>query len=76
MNAHPELPPHQRKDSECNGEPVVHDQFPDGDLLSDALHEVKPPPEAPELRFEVWIESMGRFGIEVKRGTYSVPGVV
>ena len=71
MNMHSEFPQHRCKDPQCNGEHIVHDQFPDSDLPGDALHEVKPLPEAPEPGVEVWIGS-GRFHIEVNGGTYSV----
>lgn len=72
MNNQPEFPSHRGKDSKCNGEPIVHDQFPESDLPADALNELKPLPEAPEPDFEVWVEGVGRFGIEVESGRYSV----
>ena len=71
MKIQPEFPPHRRKGSKGNGDPIAYDQFADCGLPGHALNELKPLSEAPELDFVVWVEDIGRLDIEVKGGTYS-----
>ena len=55
MNMHPPFPPHRRKNPRRGAGVVVHDQLADSCLLGHALCDLKPPSEAPELDFAVWV---------------------
>ena len=74
MTMHPPFPPHRRKNPRRGAGVVVHDQLADSCLPGHALCDLKPPSEAPELDFAVWVEGVGRVGIQVKDGKYSVDG--
>ena len=51
MNIHPPFPPHRRKGSKRNGDPIVYDQFADYGLPGHALYELKPLPQIPNWTF-------------------------
>ena len=63
MNMHPPFPPHWRQDLRRGAEVVVHDR----------LVQNHPSGHAPrQLDFTVWVEGVGRVGVQVKGGRYSV----
>ncbi len=72
MEIQPQFPPHRRKDPRRSAEAAVYDQLARNGHAGQALYELKPLPEAPELDFAVWLQDRGRFGIQVKGGPYSV----
>ena len=72
MNMHSPFPPHRRKKPRRGTEVVVYDQPAVSCLPGHALCELKPQSVAPELDFVVGIEGVGRVGIQIKRGKYSV----
>ena len=76
MKIQPAFPPHRRRDPRRSAEAGVYDQLADSSLPGQAFYEVKPVPEAPELDFALWLEGKGRFGIQVKGGSYSINGTV
>ena len=76
MKIYPEFPPHRRLDLRRGAEAGVYDQLAGSSLPGQALYELKAIPEAPELDFAVWVQDRGRFGIQVKGGSYSINGTI
>ena len=74
MNMHPPFPPHRGKNPRRGAEVVAHDQQAGSCLPGHVLCQLKPLPEIPELDFVVGTEGVGRVGIQVKDGKYSVDG--
>ena len=70
MNMHPPFPPRRRKLPSRTTKVGVYGQLADSCLPGHALSELKLPFEAPGLDFVVWIEGVGRVGIQVKGGRY------
>lgn len=76
MKIQPAIPPHRRQDPGRCTVARVYGQLAGSDLPGHVLYELKPLPEAPGVDFAVWIEGMGRFGIQFKGGRYSVDGTI
>ena len=70
MQFHESFPPHRRRDSRRRAEARVYDEIAASSRPGYAYYEFQFGPHAPELDFIIWLEDVGRFGIQVKGGQY------
>ena len=61
-----------RLDPQRRAEAEVYDRLANSDLPGQGICEFNPHGAAPQLDFGLWVTNLGRFGIQVKGGHYSV----
>ena len=73
METHPELfPPDRRNDPKRRAEARVFDEIQNSRLAGFAHYEWQRDHRSPQLDFAVWLPEVGRFGLQVKGGHYSL----
>ena len=73
METHPEMvPPDRRTDPKRRAEARVFDEIQRSRLPGFAHYEWQRDPRSPQLDFAVWLPEVGRFGLQVKGGHYSL----
>lgn len=75
METHPEtFPPDRRKDPKRQAEARVFDELRRSRLPGFAYYEWQRDQNAPQIDFAIWVPGVGRFGLDVKGGHYSLNG--
>ena len=73
METHPEMfPPDRRTDPKRRAEARVFDEIQNSRLAGFAHYEWQRDHRSPQLDFAVWLPEVGRFGLQVKGGHYSL----
>ena len=73
MQTHPEMfPPDRRTDPKRRAEARVFDEIQRSPLPGFAHYEWQRDHRSPQLDFAVWLPEVGRFGLQVKGGHYSL----
>ena len=72
MQLTPEFPANRRDDPRRRAEAEIYDWLVNSDLPGQGIYEFSPHSAAPQLDFGLWITNLGRFGLQVKGGRYSV----
>ena len=72
MQIYPSFPTCRTDTPKRRAEKLIYETLQACELDGQALYEVKPILQVPQLDFAVWIAGVGVFGIQVKGGRYTI----